>query len=97
MEKELNNKIGVSFKIHNTWGFLKTWLDGGKENYNDKLLKGIKTFLKDGTDLGRIKKSYVNDDWFCYETTNNTIKVSVRFGGNFNRGTWISIDEIKVK
>lgn len=93
----MKNKIGVSFKIHNTWGFLKTWLDGGKEKYNDKLLKGIKTFLKDGTDLGIIKRSYYHSGWFCYETKNNTIWVSVKFGMNLNRGTWISIDEIKVK
>ena len=97
MENTIKNKIGKNLKINNTWELLETWNEGGEEKFNDKVLKGIKTFLKDGTDLGRIKKSYINSGLFCYETTNNIIEISVRVGMNLNRGTWIEITDIKVK
>ena len=94
-------KQGKSFKVHNTWGLLDLWNEGGKEQYFDKLLNKLKSTLKEGTDLGRVKRSYIdrtdNDVlWFCYETKDNTIRVSLYENMKINGGTWFNIDEIKI-
>ena len=94
-------KQDTSFKVHNTWGFVSTWNEGGKEKLMTKILTTLKSTLKEGTDLGRIKKSYIdrtdNDVfWFCYETKENTIRVSLCGGSHINRGTWYRISEIKI-
>lgn len=99
--KNIKSKIGQDIKVHNTWDFIKTWDDGGRENYLDKILKRIKSFLKEGTDLGRVKKCYVKTDeeydWFYYHINDMVIKVSISYGLNLNGGTWITIDEIIIE
>jgi len=96
----LLKKTGHSFKIHNTWGLIQTFEEGGREIFNNKILVGLKQVIKDGTDLGRISKSYIESEdgvsWFNYKTKDNTIKVSVVLNCNINRGTWFKIREIKV-
>jgi len=94
-------KVDKSFKVHNTWGLLDTWNEGGKEILMTKILNTLKSTLKEGTDLGRVKRSYVDRTdsdvlWFCYETTGRTIRVSLYGGNNINRGTWYNINEIKI-
>lgn len=96
----LLKKTGNSFKIHNTWGLIQTFEEGGREIFNNKILVGLKQVIKEGTDLGRISKSYIESEdgvsWFNYKTKDNTIKVSVVLNCNINRGTWFKIREIKV-
>jgi hypothetical protein len=99
--ENVTTKIDKSFKAHNTWGLHATWNEGGKEKFMTKILNTLKSTLKEGTDLGRIKRSYIDDSntditWFCYETKDNTIRVSLMRGMNLNRGTWFRIDEIKI-
>ena len=94
-------KQGKSFKVHNTWGLLDLWNEGGKEILMSKILNTLKSTLKEGTDLGRVKRSYVDRSdsdtpWFCYETTDKTIRVSVLRSSNINRGTWFTVDEINI-
>jgi hypothetical protein len=98
--ENITTKIGNRFKVHNTWGLHATWNDGGKELFFNKILNTLKSTLKEGTDLGRIKRSYIDDSddvyWFCYETKDNTIRVSLLTGMNMNRGTWFTVDEINL-
>ena len=98
--RNILTKQGKSFKVHNTWGLHATWNDGGQEKLMTKILNTLKSTLKDGTDLGRVKRSYIEDSddvlWFCYETKDNTIRVSLYGGMNLNRGTWYNINEIKI-
>ena len=97
--EQILTKQGTDFKVHNTWDLFDKWENGGEELYFNKLQKKLKSILKEGTDLCRVKRSYFEqtDDvyWFCYETNDITIKVSLRMCGNMNHGTWFSINEIK--
>jgi hypothetical protein len=98
--KQILTKQGKSFKVHNTWGLFDTWNEGGEEKLMSKILNTLKSTLKEGTDLGRVKRSYVDRTdtdipWFCYEIKDRTIRVSVLRSSNINRGSWFKIDEIQ--
>jgi hypothetical protein len=96
----LLKKTGTSFKVHNTWSLIQTFEEGGREIFKDKIMVVLKKVIKEGTDLGRISKSYIESEdgisWFNYKTKDKTIKVSVVLNCNLNRGTWFKIREIKL-
>jgi hypothetical protein len=96
----LLKKTGQSFKIYNTTSLILTHDRGGREILNEKILVGLKKVIKEGTDLGRVTKSYIesvdNISWFNYKTKDKTIKVSIVHNANINGGSWFKIHEIKV-
>jgi hypothetical protein len=99
--ENVTTKKDKNFKVHNTWVLHSTWNEGGKEKFYNKILKDLKSTLKEGTDLGRVKKSYIDYTdgtacWFCYETKDYTVKVSLYACKNINGGTWFNIGDIEI-
>jgi hypothetical protein len=94
---------GVSFKVHNTWGFQNIWNEGGKELMINKILATLKKVIKDRIDIGRVSKMYVEQgehdgqtfSILYYETKDFKVSVKLNQGLNLNGGTWYKISEIK--
>ena len=83
--------IRQSFKVHNTWNLTT-------EERVKKVLKTVKDNFLPTSEYGRLKTSFWDDDSksLVYVFQNQEIKVRVRVGCNLNRGTWYSIDSVRV-
>lgn len=83
--------IGTRFKVHNTWNL-------STEQRVNKILKTVKDNFLPTSSYGRLKKSFWDDvsKSLVYVYQNQEIKVRLNIGCNLNRGTWYSIDSVRI-